>query len=217
MPPEVGGVCAPAREERRRHGEVGELLLPPAEPIGSEIEQPGRLPVGEVRILHAQFGQRPTLDQRGKIVLDDLDRPSVDDDVMEGQQQLRPLLGPDQLSSDQRPATKIKRRAQRRRLTVDHLDRAAQVAGPVDPLHRLTVHFVERRPQRLVPGDQRLHGGGHPVVIDFGGQDDGARTTNDRPPRPNCSSSHSLVCDGEQLKTLTGPLTAGRLRWPMTR
>ena len=61
------------------------MLLPPTEPVRRELEQPGQMPAGVVRVLHPQVRQRKAIDKGGEIVLDDLDRPSVDDDVMEGQ------------------------------------------------------------------------------------------------------------------------------------
>ncbi len=203
-------------EELRRPGEP---LAPVAEePLEGLPAQPSPLPHREVGVLHRPLRQRRRLPggQRAVEAADLTDqhphRPSVGDDVVDGEEQPEPVRGQtQQANAQQRSGQQVERSASLRRRQALGGDLAPAVGQGreidarqrrrrwrVDDLHRPALAGGEGRAQRLVAPDHLGQGRRQPAGIDRPVEtDDGAHVVGRAPRLEPVEEPEPLLAEGE--------------------
>ena len=175
--PGGNGRARPVRRKIEDRRSLGELALPVAE-LGVETAagELAPLPDGEVGIPDPERGQRgrraapERVVERGELPEDDRNRPPVGRDVVHRQDEHVRAGG---LAQQERPEHGVAGQVERAAyLFVDPPpdlfrvgagevdDRARDRRRRIDDLHRLAVDRPIRRPERLVPRDDRVEGAG---------------------------------------------------------
>ncbi|GAA2966721.1 hypothetical protein GCM10010483_07520 [Actinokineospora diospyrosa] len=160
----------PNRRARAVGGQVdrlgpGQRLAPVLQVlVHRRAGEPALLPDGEVGVVQGRGGQVAPGVELGQFLGEHAERPTVDGDVVHGQQQdVFVVAQPEQHGAQQRPLAQVERLGElglqgvRERFRGAVEDRDRDVDRVVDDLHRAAVDLAERAAQRFVPRRKRLH------------------------------------------------------------